>query len=91
LGLVWKDLDLKFKAYEFWKLEMFAGNWKRAFQTMGRLLALTGLATWVEGTCAWSEWALAQGLMARPVGERASACDEVTRARTALLVLDEEK
>jgi hypothetical protein len=44
LGLVWKDLDLKFKRYEFQKLELdflenletLLGHWVSFFALLGR-------------------------------------------------------
>jgi hypothetical protein len=70
LALVWRDLDLNFKRFEFWKIEM--DFWK-----MEKNFWLTGLVAWCAS--ARPMWALGSEL-------RGAACDQVTVAHTASVV-----
>jgi hypothetical protein len=49
LGLVWRDLDLGFKIYEFWKLELFSENGK-AF-TINWVVFFVLLGQWWVARC----------------------------------------
>jgi hypothetical protein len=51
LGLVWKDLGLKIKRYEFWKLELISGKMEWLFWLLGWLLLLTGLVMVMVQAC----------------------------------------
>jgi hypothetical protein len=51
LALVWEDLDLEFKRYEFWKLKWISGKMEKAFLQTG----LISLHYWANG------WVLSLG------------------------------